>query len=100
MSRIFVKQIEKVFNPYLRMQYKLMKIEYKKRYGHVYEKTLFHGTQKDNIDSICTNNLNWRLTSKHKFGEGVSFSPISNYATHYSDETYDKNNDCCKCSHK
>ncbi|CAH1975942.1 unnamed protein product [Acanthoscelides obtectus] len=37
---------------------------------------------------ICENNFNWRLRGTalgHRFGQGVSFTNISNYATHYGD---------------
>lgn len=55
--------------------------------------TLFHGTDRKNLGSICTNNFNWRRYGKnkgHRFGKGVSFSPISFYATHYGDQDIKK----------
>ncbi|KAJ8982530.1 hypothetical protein NQ317_018571 [Molorchus minor] len=88
-----VREIRKIINPYLLLQYQLTKERYKNKYGYLNEKTLFHGTNKSNIDEICKFNFNWRLNGKargHKFGKGVSFSPIANYATHYGDKTYNK----------
>lgn len=88
-----VDNIQKINNPYLLAQYKLMKKCYEKRYGHTSEKQLFHGTRESNIINICKYNFNWRLRGAargHKFGQGVSFTPIANYATHYGDKTFDK----------
>lgn len=88
-----VHSIEKVNNPYLLAQYNLMQIRYKKRYGHTSEQNLFHGTREDNIGGICTYNFDWRLKGSargHIFGQGVSFTPISNYATNYGDKTFEK----------
>ncbi|CAG9839155.1 unnamed protein product [Diabrotica balteata] len=88
-----VHNIERVHNPYLLMQYELKKLEYVKRGISLEEKLLFHGTQKSNIDGICQENFNWRLKGSYKgyiFGQGVSFSPIAYYSTHYGDNTYNK----------
>ncbi|KAK3907653.1 Protein mono-ADP-ribosyltransferase PARP12, partial [Frankliniella fusca] len=50
---------------------------------------LYHGTRRDNIDSICRRNLdlNWAgAGSNHTWwGHGVNFSPISYYSSHYCD---------------
>lgn len=88
-----IHSIEKVHNSYLAMQYELKKIELTKRNIQFEERKMYHGTKKCNIDSICQKNFDWRLTGTSrgcKFGEGVSFSPIAYYATHYGDTTYNK----------
>ncbi|XP_023012659.1 uncharacterized protein [Leptinotarsa decemlineata] len=88
-----VQKIETINNPYLLLQYSLKKLQYLAKYGRNVEHELFHGTRKSNIESICNNNFNWRLrgTAKgHKFGQGISLTPISNYATHYGDDGYNK----------
>ncbi|XP_049812269.1 protein mono-ADP-ribosyltransferase PARP12-like [Schistocerca nitens] len=86
--QFMVHKIYRVQNPYLLGCYLLKKEEMKSRYRYVTEKYLFHGTKEVNKDSICKNNFDWR---KHGhsvgniFGKGVSFTPISCYASHYSD---------------
>ncbi|KAF2880120.1 hypothetical protein ILUMI_26055 [Ignelater luminosus] len=84
-----VSGIERVENPYLLGAYLLKKEELLSRHGFTEEILLFHGTERKNIDDICTENLNWRICGKgagHTFGKGVYFTPISYYATHYCDK--------------
>ncbi|XP_018568944.1 TCDD-inducible poly [ADP-ribose] polymerase-like [Anoplophora glabripennis] len=88
-----VNNIMKIYNPYLLAQYKLMEKSYKKRYGRTSTRQLFHGTKRENIDSICKYNFDWRLKGTARgtrFGQGVYFTPISNYATYFGDKTYEK----------
>lgn len=40
----------------------------------------FHATGEHKVDSIVTNNLDWRMVYRGKFGQGVSFSPCPIYA--------------------
>jgi poly [ADP-ribose] polymerase 7/11/12/13 len=57
--------------------------------NYVQESRYFHGTRQSNVQSICENNFNWRLvgdSTGNRYGKGVSFSPISYYASHYSDK--------------
>jgi len=54
----------------------------------VQEFHLFHGTNKKYLESILTNNLDWKFFGRKKgsrFGQGVYFSPLSSYALHYTD---------------
>ncbi|PNF25735.1 hypothetical protein B7P43_G14158 [Cryptotermes secundus] len=85
-----VIQIERVQNPYLLGCYLLKKNEMECMSGnYVREMYLFHGTKQSNVNSICENNFDWRLhggSTGNRFGQGVSFSPISYYASHYSDK--------------
>lgn len=81
--------IYKIENPYLIGRYMLKKKEYITMYGHVNEEFLFHGTDSSNVDKICETNFNWRLCGNkigHRYGKGVSFSPISYYASNYCDK--------------
>ncbi|KAK9753988.1 Poly(ADP-ribose) polymerase catalytic domain [Popillia japonica] len=63
-----------------------------KRIGSINIEELFHGTKRAYVRSICTDNFDWRRCGEsvgNKFGHGISFSPISNYATYYADESCD-----------
>ncbi|KAJ3647607.1 hypothetical protein Zmor_019477 [Zophobas morio] len=86
---IVVENLVQINNPYLKSAYDLKKEQKVSQYGNkVSEKLLFHGTRKENLDSICTWNFNWRFfgeSTGHKFGQGVSFSPNAMYASNYSD---------------
>ncbi len=47
---------------------------------------LFHGTKFENIDSICSQNFDWRLHGSsvgQAFGRGTYFSPLSSVAHVY-----------------
>lgn len=85
-----VIQIERVQNPYLLGCYLLKKNEMECMPGsYVTENRVFHGTKQSNVSSICENNFDWRLhgdSTGNRYGKGVSFSPISYYASHYSDK--------------
>jgi poly [ADP-ribose] polymerase 7/11/12/13 len=85
-----IVQIERVQNPYLLGCYQLKKNEMQCWPGNnVEESRVFHGTKQSNVQSICENNFNWRLYGDsigNRYGKGVSFSPISCYASHYSDK--------------
>lgn len=83
-----VRQIKEVNNPYLWTMYNLKKEEMISRDGHVDELLLFHGTKRQNVRSICDDNLNWRLSGSatgNRFGQGTSLSPKATYASHYCD---------------
>ncbi|XP_046996993.1 protein mono-ADP-ribosyltransferase PARP11-like [Schistocerca americana] len=87
-KQFMVEKIYRVQNPYLLGCYSLKKEEIQSRYGSVTEEYLFHGTKEQNKDNICRNNFDWRKHGKsvgNIFGQGVSFTPISCYASHYSD---------------
>jgi Poly(ADP-ribose) polymerase catalytic domain. len=78
------RKVVRVQNPYLWGCYLLKKAEYKARSSvSVTEKVLYHVTAKSNINSITTNNLDWRRSVRTKFGCGVSFSPSASYADTY-----------------
>ncbi|KAG5887199.1 hypothetical protein JTB14_016684 [Gonioctena quinquepunctata] len=82
-------QIQKVYNPYLLLHYTLKEHQSRHRTKVLENKMFYHGTKKQNIDSVCESNFNWRLcgsSTGHKFGRGVSFAPQSRYATHYGDK--------------
>jgi Poly(ADP-ribose) polymerase catalytic domain. len=85
-----IVQIERVQNSYLLGCYLLKKNEMEcLRGNYVEERRVFHGTKQSNVQSICENNFDWRLhgdSTGNRYGKGVSFSPISYYASHYSDK--------------
>ncbi|XP_049812559.1 protein mono-ADP-ribosyltransferase PARP11-like [Schistocerca nitens] len=88
-KQFMVEKIYRVQNPYLLGCYLLKKQEMESRYGYVAEEYLFHGTKEENKDKICRNNFDWRnhgRSAGNTFGKGVSFTPISCYASHYSDK--------------
>ncbi|KAJ4441515.1 hypothetical protein ANN_11371 [Periplaneta americana] len=83
-SRILIKKVVRVQNPYLWGCYQLKKAECTLRApSSVEEKKLFHATAQDNIESITEDNLDWRRSWRTKYGEGVSFSPYARYANTY-----------------
>lgn len=43
-------------------------------------RTLLHATDATNVKSIISENLDWRLVERHKYGKGVSFSSDAIYA--------------------
>lgn len=87
--QFMVEKIYRIQNPYLLGCYLLKKQELESRYGSVSEEFLFHGTKEENKDKICQNNFDWRMHGKsvgNMFGKGISFTPISCYASHYSEK--------------
>jgi poly [ADP-ribose] polymerase 7/11/12/13 len=85
-----VVRIERIQNPYLLGCYLLKRNEMECMPGsYVTENRVFHGTKQCNVNRICENNFDWRLhgdSTGNRYGKGVSFSPISYYASHYSDK--------------
>ncbi|CAH1965478.1 unnamed protein product [Acanthoscelides obtectus] len=77
-----IRRILRIQNPYLYAAFLLKK---QQKGGTATVEELFHGTRTENVDSICTNNLNYRLRGRYghlgnKYGNGVSFSPTIGYA--------------------
>ncbi|KAF5282614.1 hypothetical protein FQR65_LT14209 [Abscondita terminalis] len=75
-----IKKIVRVESSYLYGQFLLKKEEYEAKGPGCIVKQLYHDTAASKIDSILTNNLDWRLANRVKFGRGVSFSPCTTYA--------------------
>ena len=52
-------------------------------HNRVTEQLLFHGTQKDVVDAICKNNIDWRFSGKHNttFGQGKMRERAQHYPT-------------------
>ncbi|XP_018332621.1 poly [ADP-ribose] polymerase 11-like [Agrilus planipennis] len=89
-KNFYITKIVKIQNPYLLAAFQIKKEEIRTKFGHVNTMELFHGTKRGNVSSIRNENFNWRLHGKslgHRFGKGVSFSPISFYSTHYCDKS-------------
>lgn len=49
-----------------------------------YEKTLFHVTSPESAERIAQYNLDWRMTTRSRFGKGACFSTCPKYAHNYS----------------
>ncbi|KDR16897.1 myelin transcription factor 1-like [Zootermopsis nevadensis] len=82
--QVHIDRVVRIQNPYIWDCYMLMKGEYEARLGSACkEMELFHATAQSNIPSVAQNNLDWRCTKRTKFGGGVSFSPLANYANKY-----------------
>lgn len=45
---------------------------------------LYHVTAIKNVQSIAENNLDWRFTSRCRYGKGVCFSYCPLYANRYA----------------
>jgi hypothetical protein len=89
--KLSITALARVENPFMHSHYLLKKQEMESRNDHVDELYLYHGTKKEHLSSILEDNLNWRLYSeKHRFGQGVSFSPLATYSSHYSDKSSEK----------
>lgn len=88
-DNLTIEKIERVENIYLWLMYQLKLEEIRIKTNIVHEYEYFHGTKLENLSLICLNNFNWRRFGEntgHKFGQGVSFSPLVSYASHYTDE--------------
>lgn len=77
---VTVDEVKRVQNLPLWGVYTLKKEEMINRWLLTREVELFHATSRSNVDSICTNNFDWRRASRVKYGAGVSFSPSASYA--------------------
>ncbi|XP_050422600.1 uncharacterized protein LOC126834596 isoform X2 [Adelges cooleyi] len=52
--------------------------------NEVEELFLYHATSTSNINSIAEFNLDWRCTSRSRYGKGVNFSHCPIYANRYA----------------
>lgn len=78
--------VHKVQNPLLWGLYDLRKNEMESfnRKMMVNEYFLYHVTATKNVQSIAENNLDWRFTSRCRYGKGVCFSYCPLYANRYA----------------
>ncbi|KAL5234923.1 hypothetical protein ACI65C_002333 [Semiaphis heraclei] len=81
-----VISVHKVQNPLLWGLYTLRKseMEINNRNINVNEWLLYHVTATKNVQSIAENNLDWRFTSRCRYGKGVCFSYCPLYANRYA----------------
>lgn len=94
-DNFIVTQIDQIENPYLYAAYLLKKEQLmRKKPGNWKERWLYHGTKERNVKNISTYNLNWRLCGigggEHRWGKGISFTPLAGYSRYYSDREKDK----------
>lgn len=84
-----VVSIQRVQNTHLYIQYLNFKKETERKYpkNQQIEKTLFHGTNEDCIESIWNNGFNRSYAGKNAtaFGIGVYFARDSSYSHRYTD---------------
>ncbi|XP_069696805.1 protein mono-ADP-ribosyltransferase PARP11-like [Periplaneta americana] len=80
---VSIDSVKRVQNPYLWGCYLLKKAECKERQPSTIETYLFHATAQRNVQSIVEGNLDWRRSSRTRYGQGVSFSPRASYANKY-----------------
>lgn len=78
--------MQKVNNPELYGMYLLCKEELLQTGNRhsVNTKILYHATSPTNAISIAQNNIDWRKTSRARYGMGACFSPDPKYAHRYS----------------
>uniref|UniRef100_A0A3B3V6Q3 Poly [ADP-ribose] polymerase n=1 Tax=Poecilia latipinna TaxID=48699 RepID=A0A3B3V6Q3_9TELE len=71
---------------YCRKKKQLMRL---KGTNNIQERRLFHGTDSENIASICTNNFDLRLAGQHGklYGKGIYFTTYAFFANSYSTTT-------------
>ncbi|KAF7670031.1 hypothetical protein LDENG_00074280 [Lucifuga dentata] len=69
---------------FCRKKIQLMRIQ---GVSEIKEKRLFHGTKRINVDSICTNNFDLRLSGRHgdTYGKRIYFARYATYADKYTD---------------
>lgn len=83
--------MSKVQNPILWGLYTLRKSEMELNTNMVVnEWLLYHVTATKNVQSIVENNLDWRFTSRYRYGKGVCFSYCPLYANKYASCTRGK----------
>ncbi|CAH1714505.1 uncharacterized protein LOC114132177 isoform X3 [Aphis gossypii] len=81
-----VISVHKIQNPLLWGLYTLRKneMEINNKNIIVNEWLLYHVTATKNVQSIAENNLDWRFTSRCRYGKGVCFSYCPLYANRYA----------------
>ncbi|XP_053321588.1 protein mono-ADP-ribosyltransferase PARP14-like [Spea bombifrons] len=87
-KNIFVEKIERIQNRYQYTAYTLRKDYIRKKNGssEVNERTLYHGTQHQNCNSINSNGFNRSFagTNAAYFGNGVYFAVNASYSTRHT----------------
>ncbi|XP_028307268.1 protein mono-ADP-ribosyltransferase PARP12 [Gouania willdenowi] len=87
----FDVQIERIQNKALWEKYQLQKNQMKTSNGgrNVTEKQLFHGTDSSHVDTICRENLDWRICGTHgtAYGKGSYFARDATYSHNYTGGT-------------
>lgn len=82
--------MNKIYNKYLAGMYMLHKEELSmfddgdERTDEVKELMLYHATSYENALSIANSNIDWRKTTRSRFGIGAYFSTCPVYAHRYS----------------
>lgn len=80
-----VISVHKIQNSLLWGLYNLKKNEMESNNDKIVnEWFLYHVTATKNVQSIAENNLDWRFTSRCRYGKGVCFSYCPLYANRYA----------------
>ena len=84
-SKPYQLEINNHFNDFENERYDLYKNYFNKKIGLFQEKLLFHGTSKENLQSILTNGLTMTNNTKHGkvHGNGVYFTDKLDFALKY-----------------
>ncbi|KAK9890855.1 hypothetical protein WA026_012201 [Henosepilachna vigintioctopunctata] len=81
-----VTQYQQIFCPYLERAFNLKKQQQTSFGFDCTERIVYHSSTPENIHSICIHNFNWRLFGKsigYRHGQGVSFSPYTDFASQF-----------------
>ncbi|XP_006031847.1 poly [ADP-ribose] polymerase 12 isoform X1 [Alligator sinensis] len=88
--------MKRIQNPSLWQVFQWQKEQMKKnnRGKDVYERLLFHGTSSSFLESICTQNFDWRICGVHgtSYGKGSYFARDASYSHAYSQSPTTKMN--------
>ncbi|XP_025192386.1 poly [ADP-ribose] polymerase 12-like, partial [Melanaphis sacchari] len=81
-----ILKVQRINNPQIYGMYLLHKeeLELDCNSNNVREETLFHATSISNAESIAKDNIDWRKTTRSRFGVGVCFSPCTLYANKHA----------------
>ncbi len=96
----FVKQIvsiKRIQNKTLFVQYSAFKEDFATRFpGKDVERTLFHGTNAETVDKICSTGFNRSYSGKNAtaYGQGAYFAMESKYSNHFTDIKQGKAQGC------
>ncbi|XP_056640786.1 protein mono-ADP-ribosyltransferase PARP11-like [Diorhabda sublineata] len=78
-----IQGVYRVQNPILYAKFRIKAYDFEQR-GQYSIKSLFHDTSRENVESICSFNFDWRFGERFKFGPGVYFSTSPYLANKHS----------------
>ena len=83
----FYVECQPIYNEYLKSIYEIYKNNYIKKHNTFNDKILFHGTDKNNVNSILNDDFSLTINNKHgaRFGKGIYFADNISLAMKYSE---------------